>query len=399
MKDSMDRRVLILSLNNVLHEPRVLRQAATFSRLGWKVILAGLHERAGESRDWQIIALDSNRCWRSVPTPLQGWSARLSAFALGHYWLQPANRYIWSRIKAVVCDLVVAHDYFTAPLAERLARKNGVPFLVDAHEYAVGQFHYADDPERQARWERVEGPYVDAIQRLIYPRAAAITTVCDGIAGLLNRDYQLSRHPVVVRSVPQYEAMPFRPAGETINLLYHGLAVPTRGLENTIRSVAQWRGEFHFNIRAVGSPSYLQELTSLARQCGVDDRVHILPPVPFTEMVAFAHQADVGYVVLDDFGPQRTFTLPNKFFEYLMAGLAVVASDFPELARLTRQYDFGTLVRGTDPGAIAESVNSLARHSIDAYKRNALKAAEELCWDKEQEHFARVCNLAVAEGR
>ena len=390
----MRRRALILSLTNVLHEPRVQRQAATLSTLGWDVVLAGLRDRPDNGSQWPVIPLDASRCYSSRATPLQGWSSHIPTMALAHFWCQPANRYIWSRIGSERCDLVAAHDYFTAPLAQRLARRNGAPFVVDSHEYAVGQFHFANDPARQARWERIEQPYVDAIQRLVYPRAAAITTVCEGIADLLQKDYGLAQPPTVVRSVPQYQRMPFRPTGARINLLYHGLAVPTRGLENAIRSVAHWREEFHFNIRAVGSSAYLDHLSQLARQLGVGHRVHILPAVPFGEMIQAANQADIGYVVLDNFGPQRAFTLPNKFFEYTMAGLATIASNLVELARLTRQYDLGRLVDGTDPRVIADCVNGLDRPSIDTFKRNALAAAEELCWDKEQDHLIRAYGLS-----
>jgi glycosyltransferase involved in cell wall biosynthesis len=211
-----------------------------------------------------------------------------------------------------------------------------------------------------------------------------VSTVCDGIADLLQRDYRLKMRPAVVRSIPQYRAIPFRPAGETVNILYHGLLVPTRGLETAIESVRHWRPEFRFQIRGVGDEAYIRSLKLLAEWHGVTGRVDILPPVPFVDLVPSAAAADIGYVVLDNYSPQRTFTLPNKFFEYVMAGLAVLASDLPEMAKLTRRYGFGILVPGMDPQKIAAQVNRLDRATIDRCREAALDAAQELCWENEQ---------------
>ena len=76
----------------------------------------------------------------------------------------------------------------------------------------------------------------------------------------------------------------------------------------------------------------------------MSERLTIEPPVPFDQIVPAANRADIGYFVHLDTSPQRRFVLPNKFFEYVMAGLALCVSDLPEMARLVRQYDMGVLV-------------------------------------------------------
>jgi glycosyltransferase involved in cell wall biosynthesis len=88
--------------------------------------------------------------------------------------------------------------------------------------------------------------------------------------------------------------------------------------------------------------------------------------------------------------------LPNKFFEYVMAGLALCASDRPEMARLIQQYDLGVTIAAVEPKAIAAAINALDPDRIDRFKRNALAAARELCWERESERLVGAYSAALA---
>jgi len=382
-----ENRVCIISLTEVFDEPRVRRQAYTFDKLGWAVTLVGLRGRSELPENWRFIELNPQRAFEAVRKPYHLPLCRLfPQVAENNYWKQPANGYISEALTSLECNLVIAHDYFTAPIAARAAQKCGASFVVDCHEYARGQYHQTNWKDALI-WRYFERPYIDALQRRYLRKADAVSTVCDGIAGLLQEDYRLVERPVVVRSIPLYQKLPFRPCGETINVLYHGLVVPTRGMENAIISVQDWRPEFHLTIRGTGNEEYFSFLKRLAQDCGVGERVHFVPPVPFTEMIGRAAEADVGYVVLENFSPQRTFTLPNKFFEYIMAGLALLCSDLPELSRVAHEHDIGVLVKTTDPSDIADRVNSLTRKTIDEQKVRSLEAARKLCWEFESERM------------
>jgi glycosyltransferase involved in cell wall biosynthesis len=150
-----------------------------------------------------------------------------------------------------------------------------------------------------------------------------------------------------------------------------------------IDSVAIWRPEFHFTIRGPENPGLSHALRTRIRDLGLADRVELAPAVPMTELVRAASAFDIGFFVFPDDCWHNRFVLPNKFFEYVMAGLALCVSDLPEMARLVNAYELGVLVPRVDPGAIAAAVNSLDRERIDRCKQNALAAARELCWERE----------------
>jgi glycogen synthase len=114
--------------------------------------------------------------------------------------------------------------------------------------------------------------------------------------------------------------------------------------------------------------------------------VTIEGPVPASEMIERANaDADVGFFVQADLSPQKRFTLPNKFFEYVTAGLALCVADLPEMAPFVTEHELGLLVSQPTPEAIAAAVNSLDRETIDRYKRNSLEAAKVLDWNLEKE--------------
>lgn len=90
------------------------------------------------------------------------------------------------------------------------------------------------------------------------------------------------------------------------------------------------------------------------------------------------------------------FALPNKFFEYVRAGLALCVSDLPEMARLVRQYAIGATISATRPRAIAEAINGLSRAGIDDYKNHSLTASRELYWERESAGLVATYDAAVA---
>jgi glycogen(starch) synthase len=310
------------------------------------------------------------------------------ARARRHFAGEPGMKELVEKVLREVppCDLVIAHDYYTYVLAEALALRDRASLAIDCHEYAMEQYDYRSHTEERARqqWHYTTRPYVDALQRYFFNTADAVSTVSDGIADLLASDYGLTRPPAVIRSVPFYEPMPFRPCGEQIQLVYHGLVSPTRNLDVAVRSLALCRPEFRLTIRGPVTPGYDVELLRLAGQVGCADRLKLAPPVPFADLVRSANEADVGYFVFDNFSRQREFTSPNKFFEYMMAGLALVVSDVRELSRFISERETGVLVGEFSPDSVAATINALDRTAIDRMKKKSLEAARDLCWEQEQ---------------
>jgi asparagine synthase (glutamine-hydrolysing) len=395
----------IISYTAVTKEPRVLRQAKALHMAGWRVVVFGFDGLQPTPKEWNFVSVQNAgpsyggikqaviwRCLRALFYSgiivanfgclgvVKRLGARLAHFAsYTYFWRRQIIRAFADSKPEYRPDIVLGHDYFTADIAVEVGKKFGLPVVVDCHEYALGQ--YAHDPH----WLKRHQAVVRQLQDHLFPQLDGLTAVCDGIAELIASDHSLRCTPRVVRSLPFFSEQPFRPTGEVVTVLYHGEIFPSRALHVAVRSLRLWRPEFRLVLRGYGDPAYIKHLREIATEVGVADRLEIHPPVAFDQIVPAANEADVGYFVHMDVSPQRRFALPNKFFEYVMAGLALVVSDLPEMARLVREHDLGVLVPECDEESIARAINSLDRASIDEMKRHSLSAAKVLNWDVEKE--------------
>jgi glycosyltransferase involved in cell wall biosynthesis len=393
------RTAWIVTYNPASDEPRVRRQAQSLHEAGWRVVVCGLDGRSPLPSEWTFVRLEDGAVahgWEGRARALAGRSGRLLARGKPTGGLRTwaaaelcsvglAN---WSahfrRILGAAANpdlrgsLVIAHDHPACPPAVALARRWGARLIVDSHEYMLGALL------ENERWVRDERPYVKVMQDHYFARADQVLTVCEGIAEQLNAEQRLRRPVRVVRNAPRYEAHAFRPVRGKVTLLYHGLVDKVRDLEPAIEAMALVRRDAELVIRGPAEPGYADRLRSLAVERGVSERVRIEPPVPFDTLIACAQEADIGYFVYGDGSPQRRFTLPNKFFEYAMAGLALCVSDLPEMTRLLRRYDLGVVAPSLAPSDIAATIDALAPAQIEGYKRASLEAAKTLCWEREQ---------------
>lgn len=111
-----------------------------------------------------------------------------------------------------------------------------------------------------------------------------------------------------------------------------------------------------------------------------------------TKLVQLANLADIGIHPLQDVSEQTHYSLPNKLFEYIMAGLAVCASNLPDIREVVDSYGVGVTISESSPSGIAEAVCQLANDDCIDFKRRSLLAARVLSWGNE----ARTLNEVVA---
>lgn len=401
----------IVSLSPIADDPRVRRQGDAFHAAGWDVQAFGLPSTAPLAPAWPITTLGSGSANATAPAvdipassrALAVKGLRIAAGLLGkagrtdaayrarlftvHVDPAQAERVYWQSntdfpallalARAMQADLWLANDWTALPIVARVAREQGVPYVYDTHEFAAEEFN-----ERRS-WRYVQRPIRVETERKFIREAAVVSTVSDGIAQRLQAIHGLDAIPLTIRSTPAYREMPLRSTGERIRVLYHGAVWEHRGLEESIRSVASWRPEFDFTIRGPVSDAYRAKLEAGIDAAGVRGRVHIVPPVAMIDLVRESGAFDVGLFALPGHSAHNEYALPNKFFEYTMAGLALCMSDLPEMTALVRKHGHGIVFSGMEPPTIAAAVNGLDRDAIDRFKQRSLAAARELCWERE----------------
>lgn len=395
--DRADRpSAVVISLSVIADDPRVYRQIRALIDAGWTVTSVGYGTVSQRDPSWRHVRVPElahdarllQRCLRVLGL----LAARLRPkLALQVWHAQPRHRALIDVVASLTsADLVVANDYTALPAGIALGARTQARLVYDTHEYAAGE------RDELARWRLLYPPYIRAIERSGIEVGAVVITVSEGIAVQLAADYSITQ-PTVVRNLPLYRAVPDRGVSASPLVHYHGVVVPGRGLETLIDSVPSWRPQFRLRIQGPSSPDYLRELTARAEKNGVAGRIVFAEPAPADQLIDTAADADIGIHVLPGFSHQNSYALPNKLFEYVMAGLAVIVTDLPEMRRIVIDKGVGLLVREGGAAAIAEAVNAMGDAEIERYRRAALASARDLCWEREKGKFLSVCEPAPRE--
>jgi glycosyltransferase involved in cell wall biosynthesis len=141
---------------------------------------------------------------------------------------------------------------------------------------------------------------------------------------------------------------------------------------------------FELNLMLVGDTDYIASLKQLAAS---HSNVNFLPPIGTKEIASFTNQFDVGIYSLPPTNFNNEHALPNKFFEYIQARLAIVIAPSPEMVRLVKQYELGVVAEDFSPRGMAHAIRGLTVEQIDQFKANASKHAYELSAEKNRELF------------
>jgi glycosyltransferase involved in cell wall biosynthesis len=363
-------RIAMLLHKPVDHDARVRREARALVESGHQVWVLELAAR--QERDAELDGF--HRRSTMPPTWLR---ARLPRPAFRALMLAGFVREI-VRLRP---DVVHAHD--AAMLLPGLigARLVGADLVYDSHELATGV------PYRERWW----AAFVGGLERAIVPRCAAVITVSDGIARRLAERYRLRSPATVVRNVTALHVS--GPGGlrarigigpEVPLVLHQGAPAPARGCEAMLDAVVQLP-EIRFVFLGDPEPGYGEVLAVAIEARGLGSRVTMLPSVPLETLLANTAEADVGITLLEDSCENHRLALPNKLFEYIAAGIPVIASDLPELRMLVTRYGIGWTVAEPVadrlPAAIAGALDARGDQKLAERLR---RAAAELNWDRER---------------
>jgi glycosyltransferase involved in cell wall biosynthesis len=275
-------------------------------------------------------------------------------------------------------DIWVARLVGGLPAAVRQAKRLGGAAIYDSGDVYV-----------QSRELAGGGIYAGIVawwERRLARSCAAVTTVNDPYARLLERQLRVPRPQVVMNCPPRYDPPEPRPEllraalglpAETRVALYQGALLTGRGLEQAMSAVV----EVPETVLAIlGFGGARDAIDRRARQKPYSGRVHLLPPVAPAELLDWVASADVVLLPLQDSSPNHRYSTPNKLFEALAVGTPVVASDLPGLASVVRDTGCGELVDGADPTAIAAGIRRIVdapREEREALRARCLRAAHE----------------------
>jgi glycogen(starch) synthase len=389
------KRLLILNPTELTRDPRARRTAAAALERGWEVV--GLCRPAAGERPLELPGVDVIRLRRErfgaalrraglgglrragpVERELRGLY-RLGRLAHTSVAFAAAGRL------AGHFDTVLANDLGTLPVGYVLARRSDARFVYDAHE-----LYGNSEPDYPLSYGRATG----ALERILARRANAVITVSEPIAEELQRRLGLRERPVAVLNCPERVELELAASDNgPLRAIYQGAMGVSRPLEDLLVA-AEAADAVELTIRVTNAD--LAALRSEVSRRNLDGRAVVEEPVEPTALVAALIGFEVGLVINRPLTRNDELVFPNKLFEYLMAGLAVIVPRVEGLAPLVEREGIGDTYEPARPAALGTALTELARDRprlVEMRARARALALERFNAEAQREPLVRALGL------
>lgn len=174
-------------------------------------------------------------------------------------------------------------------------------------------------------------------------------------------------------------------------VIFQGKLIPARTLKETIDAMKYVKENICLVL--IGDGMLEEQLKKQVKDLNLEDRVFFTGRIPSAEMVNYAAGADAGINLQPNINLSKYYGSTNKFFEYMHAGLPMVASNTPENAMIMEKYPMGVFVNDCyDVQEIASAINRISEADVSAFKENCKKAAQEYCWENQEKVILEMIN-------
>ena len=359
--------------NDLCYDQRMQRICSTLRAEGHEVTLVGRFRKTSPllpAADYRQVRL---LCW----------------FEKGKlFYLEYNIRLFWWLLLQKSFDIYTGIDLDTMMPCLGVARLKGRKCYYDAHEYFSEVPEVVDRPLTKRIWEMVA--------RICIPRVDRAYTVGPALAQIFQKRYGIPFQ--VVRNMPLLQVNISNIAPSTPQLLnsstspiilYQGVLNAGRGLEPAIAAMQKIEGAV---LWLAGEGDLSQELRQLAKDLQVENKVRFLGYLNPVELRLLTLQASIGLNLLENRGLSYYYSLANKAFDYVQAGVPSIQMNFPEYLALQEEHRVFYLINRLEVEVLVQAVEHLLGDSelYLALQENCKIAAKEWCWELEKEKLIAI---------
>ncbi len=363
--------MIVSVINDLVTDQRVKKVCSELGKMGFEILLVGRQLHNSLPMDGRPYPFRRMKLlFENGPAFYVCFQIRLFFFLLFHKH-----------------DLLVSNDLDTLLPNYLVSKLKRAPLVYDSHEYFTGVPELQNNNLKRKIWKLVEG--------WIFPRLKDVFTVSDSIADLYAEEYGI--RPLVIRNVPET-------GGEIVKKSRNSLSLPEdkkimilqgsginvqRGAEELVEAM-QFVDSAVLLIIGVGD--VLELLKENVKRWHLEEKVLFKPRQPYEILMQYTAAADLGLSLDKDTNINYRFSLPNKIFDYLHAGVPVLASDLVEIRKIIDTYQVGDFIPDHQPQHIAQKINEIFSRpeKLFLWKQNTRKAARELNWENELKKLKKV---------
>ena len=329
------------------------------------------------------------RLWGSFTTPVlrsfarfARWSFGLAKGLLGQQSQWVKHRAIDKRMVAIGvasnADVFHCHDLNTLRVGTALKQETGALLVYDSHELQTERSRMTDRSRTTAIKE--EGGALAVVDAMIVASPSWIPWNTKLYGNLPDPTVTVINVPEPTEIDPTLDLRTELDIGEDqFIVIYQGSIQENRGIEPGIDAVAMLDG---VTLVVIGYGYHRPALEDIVRKRGLESKVLFFGPVPNDELISYSASADVGLANIVGSSVSYETSLPNKLFEYAMAGIPVIGSDSPEIGRIIKETGIGLTCDPEDATAIAQAIETI-RQNPAPFMAATGPAAERYNWDVE----------------
>lgn len=353
-------------IGEIQFDSRLLKCAKTLSSSGYQVtaITVGGKTESNEHPGIRVIPISVSQRSRGIVQFLPFYLKALFLCLRTH------------------ADCYFASDLYSLPLAFLLAKFRRAKLLYDSRELysAIAAL----------RHRRLAQRFWSYVEKKIMPSVSTVFTVNESLARIISEQHRIPRPTILFNCPARQEVMRSDRLRKLLSIsperkviLYQGGLQRGRGIFISLRVI---RRIHNAALVFLGNGDLRNEIAREIKDERLSGRAYLLDAVPVSELLGYTASADIGVCFIENYGASYYRSLPNKLFEYVAAGVPVVASNFPEMRSFVDSNGVGLCV---DPGDEEEIVSAIQRLLMDSslYQtmvKNCREAGKRYTWENEE---------------
>lgn len=235
--------------------------------------------------------------------------------------------------------------------------------------------------------------FAKIVERLFVPFVHRIIVVSGSIEKWYRQEYP-KKEVYTVRNISDFDTLIEGKSGilrarlnlkeDDVLFIYQGILAPWRGVNLLLNAFMAEKGNKHLVLMGMGPmEAELKEWSSR------NSNIHYVPAVRPDQIAAYTCDADVGLSLIMNTCLSYYYCLPNKVYEYILTGLPIVVSDFPDMGEVVRQYDLGWCIN-PDQQSISQFVQAFDNQAYRAKRENVVKSRANFSWKEEAKVYKKI---------
>lgn len=365
------KKIIVSVISDLVTDQRVMKECNTLYKLGYEILLIGRYSKNTFDLDKRLYKIIRFK----------------NLFKKGPGMYLIFNIQLFFYIICKKADLLWANDLDTLIPNYLISKIKNVKLIYDSHEYFT--MSVAKINSRKI-WNFLE--------EFCFPNLKNVITVNESIKKVYEKKYHV---PItVIRNVP-YLSSNIHTENSIQNhkkiLIIQGVGInENRGAEEAVEMMTYLPDRFILYF--IGSGTIIRNLKQKVIDLDLENKVMFLDTMPYDAMMEYTRKAFLGLIFEKiHTTDEHKFSLPNRFFDYIKAGIPVLSTEAVEIVSLIEKYNIGTVTHDLSPVSLANKILKIEENEKE-YQNwcySTYKAAMHLCWENEEKKLVNFLNQLV----